>query len=167
MAVRDIVRRGLNYPFETRREELHPLARLRNEMNEMFDQLWAGERPLLEELWGGRAAFGPIVDVRDERETVEVTAEVPGMTEKDIDVSLAPSRDALILKGEKRNEREEKRGGYYRAERSFGTFHRTIPLPAVVDDKRCEATFKNGVLEVRLAKSSEAEGGVKRIPVRS
>ena len=107
--------------------------------------------------WGKRQ-----VPVR--REQIEVTAELPGMDEKDIDVSLAEG--VLTIRGEKRSEVEKKEKDYYLQERTFGSVERVIPLPDTVDLDTANATFKNGVLTVKLAKRPEAMAATKRIAVR-
>ena len=73
----------------------------------------------------------------------------------------------MTIRGEKKLEHEEKRKGVYMSERSYGAFYRTIPLPPDVDTDKADATFKNGVLTVKLPKSEEAKAKVKRIPVKS
>jgi HSP20 family protein len=86
------------------------------------------------------------------------------MDEKDICVSI--QKDALTIKGEKKAEREEKGRDYYRMERSYGSFSRTIPLPAEVDMDKVEAQFKKGVLKVTLRKSADAVKETKKISVK-
>ncbi|HQP29278.1 MAG TPA: Hsp20/alpha crystallin family protein, partial [Syntrophales bacterium] len=100
----------------------------------------------------------------DEKEVV-VKAELPGIDEKDLDVSL--SEHALTIKGEKKEEKEDQGKGYYRMERSYGSFHREIPLPASIDAKKVEAAFKNGLLTVTLPKTEEARKADRKISVKS
>ena len=97
----------------------------------------------------------PAVDVYDETDAVVVKADLPGMAKDDIDVSLSGS--TLTIKGEKKKEEEVKDEDYYRWERSYGAFARTIDLPAEVKTDEVTATFKEGVLEVRLPKTEEAK----------
>jgi HSP20 family protein len=97
---------------------------------------------------------------------IEVTAELPGMSEEDIDITLA--RDVLTIKGEKKQETEDKGNNYYRMERSYGKFSRVIPLPdGVVDNENVDATFKNGVLTITLPKLEEAQQVSRRITVNA
>jgi HSP20 family protein len=106
------------------------------------------------------------VNVTEREKEFEVTAELPGMAENDIDISL--SRDVLTLKGEKKQETEDKGDNYYRMERSYGKFSRVIPLPAdAVDNDNVEATFKNGVLTIILPKLEEAQQISRRITVNA
>ena len=97
----------------------------------------------------------PAVDVFEKDDKFVVKAEVPGMKEEDIDVSVIG--DTLMIKGEKKTESEVKEADYYRCERSYGSFYRSIPLPSTVDTNKIEADFEDGVLEVSLPKSAEVK----------
>ena len=87
------------------------------------------------------------------------------MDEKDIDVSL--TRETLTIKGEKKEEKEDKGKDYYKMERSYGSFTRSIPLPVEVDTDKVQATFKKGVLEITLPKTAKAIQETKKVPVKS
>jgi HSP20 family protein len=111
--------------------------------------------------WFGRSMGGvlaPRVDVAEDEKVVTLTAELPGVNEKDIDVSLAG--DQLIIKGEKRSDHEEKKEleGHvvHRTERSYGAFQRTITVPYQVDPRQVAADFKDGVLRITLPKPTDA-----------
>jgi HSP20 family protein len=107
----------------------------------------------------------PKVDVAETSDEIRVTAELPGMKEDDVEVTL--SDGGLVIQGEKRIEKEEKEKNYYRVERSYGKFHRSIPLPGKVDDKNVNASFQNGVLTITLPKAAPSPGAsTKKIPVR-
>jgi len=93
-----------------------------------------------------------------------IKADIPGIDEKDLEVSI--TKDAVILQGEKKYEHEEKQGNYYRKERSFGSFRRVIPLPVEVDETKAEANYKNGVVTITLPKSQEATKNIKKIPIK-
>jgi len=97
----------------------------------------------------------PAIDVFEKDDKFIVKAELPGMKEEDIDVSV--SGDMLIIKGEKKTESEVKETDYYRCERACGSFYRSIPLPSTVDAGKIEADFEDGVLEVSLPKSAEVK----------
>jgi HSP20 family protein len=97
----------------------------------------------------------PSVDLYEEKDQVVVKAELPGITKDDIRVSI--SDDVLTIKGEKKKEEEDTGKDYYRSERVYGSFLRTLPLPAEVNPEKAQATFRNGVLEIRLPKSEEAK----------
>jgi HSP20 family protein len=107
--------------------------------------------------------FTPAFDVSETEKELIVKAEVPGMDKKDIDISL--SDGVLTIKGEKRQEREDKNEHYYTAERRYGAFSRTMPLPVVVDTNKVDATYKEGVLKIILPKSETAKA--KKIEVKS
>ncbi|MBY6139447.1 Hsp20/alpha crystallin family protein [Leisingera daeponensis] len=143
----------------------NPLAVLQRDINNVFEDFWHK----VESGWNGRSSaigmFGPSTDVSEADDSIEVTVELPGMSEKDIDISM--SGDAITIRGEKKVEHEEKRRGVYMSERSYGAFYRTIPLPPGVDTDKAEATFKNGVLTVALPKTADAQAKVKRIPVKA
>lgn len=143
----------------------NPLVALQRDINHVFDDFW----DKVENGWNGRSdvvgTFGPSTDVTETDKSVNVSIELPGMTEKDIDISL--SSDVMTIRGEKKVEHEEERKGVYMAERSYGSFYRTVPLPAGVDTDKADAKFKNGVLTVSLPKTAEAQAKVKRIPVKA
>ena len=172
MAVRDLMPwRDRRHGVPVRREEANPIMSLHREMDRLFDdftrgfELWPFGHDLSERWPAASGAYAPQVDVSEDDDSVIVTAELPGMEEKDIDLSL--THGALTLKGEKRAEKESKERGYYRSERSYGTFTRTIPLPCAVEEEKVAATFKKGVLTVTLPKSPEARREVKHIAVKT
>jgi len=110
-----------------------------------------------------RSEWWPRVDVSEGRSTITVEAEIPGMDKDDIDLSIEDRY--LHIKGRKSRENEESREGYYRVERSYGYFSRSIELPAAVDDRSVDAKYKRGVLKVKLKK--QKENGTKRIRIAS
>ena len=124
---------------------------LQEEVNRLFDDFFGGPGELL----GRGAAAFPTVDVSESDADVTVVAEVPGMTEKDIRVSL--SGDVLTLSGEKKEEREDQKRDYHRVERSYGSFSRSVPLPAPVDAGKAQAAYKNGLLTITLPKTARAQ----------
>jgi len=109
-------------------------------------------------------AFVPQVDVVDTDKEIRVSAELPGLDEKDIEVSL--TREALTIKGEKREEKEEKGKDYYRSERSYGSFTRIIPLPVEIDAEKVAASFKKGVLTVKLPKTKQAINETRKVSIK-
>lgn len=106
----------------------------------------------------------PSTDVSETDDEVEVSIELPGMDEKDIEVNI--SDEMLTVRGEKKAEREEKKKDYYLSERTYGSFHRAIPLPPGINTDKAEATFKKGVLTIRLPKTEEAKSRMRRIEVK-
>lgn len=142
----------------------NPVSVLQRDVNRVFEDFWARfERP-----FGGNGALGPVgprTDISETDQEIEVAVELPGLDEKDVEVSL--TSDMLTIRGEKKAEKEEKRKDYYLSERSFGSFYRSVPLPPGVDGDRASATFKSGVLTVSLPKTPEAQARVKRIGVKA
>ncbi|MBX9722862.1 MAG: Hsp20/alpha crystallin family protein [Candidatus Obscuribacterales bacterium] len=150
----------------------HPVHSLRREMNHIFDDfIRAWDMPAIGSSFDGfpfssidAGSVMPRIDVHETDKEIHVSAELPGLTEKDIDVSL--SKDHLTLSGEKKQETEQNVKGWYRIERSYGSFARSIPLPCEVDQESCHASFKNGVLTVSLTKCRQAQTEAKRITVK-
>jgi len=112
--------------------------------------------------WGAAA---PAVDVAESEKAYEITVELPGMDEKNIEVKV--SNGSLTIKGEKQEEKEEKKKDYYLHERHFGSFERSFALPDGVDSNKIEAAFKKGVLTVTLPKKPEAQKPAKKIEVKA
>ena len=143
----------------------NPLVSLQRDINQLFEDFWHK----VDTGWNGGGTLvgmsGPSTDVTETDKSVNVSVELPGMTEKDIDISV--SDNAITIRGEKKVEHEEERKGIYMSERHYGSFYRTVPLPAGVDPDKAEATFKNGVLTVTLPKTDEALANMKRIPVKA
>jgi len=154
--------------------EFRPLTNLRREFDRMFDALewgswrWPSPRSLFdfEPLWRGDIGWGkePAVDIVDTEKTYEITAELPGMDEKNIEVKF--SSGVLTIKGEKKEEKEEKNKDYHLSERRYGSFQRSFTVPDGVDSGKIEATFKNGVLTVSLPKTPEAQKQEKQIAIK-
>ncbi|MFQ5744528.1 MAG: Hsp20/alpha crystallin family protein [Acidobacteriota bacterium] len=119
------------------------------------------------EAWWPPAQLGlemPVLDMYEKGDDVVVKAEIPGMSKDDIEVNLADH--TLTVKGEKKKEEEVDEEGYYCCERSFGSFSRTVELPADVKTEEATATFKDGVLEVRLPKTEAAKRKAVKVQVR-
>lgn len=112
----------------------------------------------------GRDSIMPELDVRENSNTITIEAELPGVEEKDVSVTLA--NGVLTIKGEKKQEKEEKAENYHLTERTFGGFQRSLSLPDTVDDTKVEAKFDKGVLKVTAAKKPEAVKAERRIEIR-
>ena len=108
--------------------------------------------------------FAPEIDISETDKEICVSAELPGIEQKDLEVTM--THGSLSIRGEKRKEETEEKKNYYRAERSYGSFERAIPLPSAVDSGKAKAEFKRGVLTIRLPKSPEAQAQPKRIDVK-
>ena len=127
-----------------------PFGRMRrfaDEMDRHFDDFRTSLFPRLD-FSKMEAAWAPPVEVSERGGQLVVRAELPGLTKKDVRVEIR--EDAVTIQGERRREREEKGKGFYRSERSYGSFFRQIPLPEGVDPASAKAAFKDGVLEVTM-----------------
>jgi HSP20 family protein len=119
-------------------------------------------------LWRSEIETGtvaPSVDIAETEKAYELTADLPGMEEKNIEVKLV--NGSLSIKGEKKEEKEEKKKDYYLQERRFGSFERCFTIPEGVDSEKIEASFKKGVLTVTLPKKAEAIKPEKKIEVKA
>lgn len=144
---------------ERRPESL--LDELQRDVNRLFEQFW--REPMVPDFFDEPWGFSPRVDVEETEEEVRVTAELPGLEEKDFQLQLGEGE--LVLSGEKQVEHEDRRRG--RWERSYGKFYRSIPLPCEVEAERVTARFKNGVLTVTLPKAPAARARMRRIAVQA
>ncbi|SEW26665.1 heat shock protein Hsp20 [Cognatiyoonia koreensis] len=134
------------------------------EMNRLIDQFRNGF-PIAEALappFYGSAVF-PSIDVVETEDALEISAEVPGVSEKDIDVTI--TGDRLTIKGEKTSEHEDKKEGLHRIERHYGSFHRLVPLGFAPADDAVDAKFADGVLKLRIAKPAEAKAKVHKVNI--
>ena len=153
--------------IEVRREEDDPVYALQRRVDRLFEDLTRDFEMtpfgnLLGDTWGG---YSPRVDVKETDKDFTITAELPGMDEKDVEVTL--TRNVLRLKGEKKHETEERQGNYHRMERSYGAFERTIQLPDEISERKAEASFKKGILTVTVPKSEAAGTKRHRIPIQA
>ena len=152
-----------------------PFESLRREIDRLFEDFeWDVWRlPFrrsifdVEPFWRRELTWGaaPTVDIVEKNDAYEVTAELPGMDEKNIEVKLA--NGGLTIKGEKQEEKEEKKKEYHLHERRFGSFERRFAVPEGVDTDKIEASFKKGILTMRLPKKPEAIKPEKKIEVRA
>ena len=152
-----------------------PFGSLRNEMDRLFDRFAAGLRlppwrgPFdFEPAWRHESSFSfaaPAMDVTEDEKAYKITAEMPGLDEKSIEVSVAD--DMLTLTGEKREEKEEKNKNRYISERAYGSFQRRFALPDSVDRDKIAAELTKGVLTITLPKKAEARKPTKKIAVKA
>ena len=143
-----------------------PFDRLQDEMDRMFSSYFRGWN--LPRLGFDEAHDGSLIaklDVSETPEAVQVVADLPGMKEKDIDITL--NDNALTIKGHRESGSEEKKKNYHRVERSYGEFTRRIVLPAEVDPARVDAQLKDGVLTITLQKTQKAIETEKKIPIKA
>jgi len=129
---------------------------LQREVNRVFDQMFRGAPAPLE-------GFAPSIEMKETESGLIVSAELPGLEEKDVEVSL--DGDLLTLSGEKRQEKTEEKEGIHLSERSYGSFRRSIRLPWAPNAAEANAAFDKGVLTVTLKRPPEAKPAVNRIPI--
>src|SRR3974377_597383 len=151
-----------------------PFEGLRQEIDRLFDDFGQGFwRPFGQSLFARQPSLRremslapvPAGAVTESEKAYEVTAELPGIDERNIEVKVADG--VLTIKGEKREEKEEKKKDYYLQERSFGSFERSFEVPETVETDKIEASFKKGVLMLTLPKKAEAQKPAKKIEVKT
>jgi HSP20 family protein len=144
-------------------EDNHPFYSLQREMNSLFDDFFRGfdltPRGFYQR---GETSFMPTVDVKENEREFIIKAELPGVDEKEIEITVTD--DAVTFKGEKK---EEKGKNYYYMERSYGSFHRVIPLPVETESDKAEASFKNGVLNITIPKSQTVKAKGTKVPIKT
>jgi HSP20 family protein len=143
------------------RDLWEPFGSLRRNMERLFEDFSPDFG------WGAPAAAGtnvaPRIDVSETESELKIEAELPGVEEKDLEIVLSNGR--LTIKGEKKQEKEEKKKDYHLVERSYGSFARTIGLPFAADPERVKASFNKGVLTVTVPKPPEVKAKEKKIPI--
>lgn len=137
---------------------------LRDELDRVFERFDSGW-PSLPSLFGRGGATAPRLDVHDDGKAITIEAELPGVAEKDVKVTLTDG--VLTVKGEKKDEREEKQANYYLSERSYGSFERSLRLPDGVDEGKVEAHFDKGVLRIVAPKKAEAVKPERTIEIKA
>lgn len=148
----------------TRRESESPMLAIQNEMNRMFDQFFTDPFQMMPARFNLQAEFFPRLDISESEKEFTINAELPGMDEKDIQITL--EKGSLILSGEKKSESEEKEKTYHRIERSYGSFQRVIPFDTELDEDNASATFKNGILTITLPKAADAVKKSRKIEIK-
>ena len=133
---------------------------IQTEMNRLFDSFFG--RPATMAV--GERMWAPLADMRETKEDLYVSFELPGVSEKETSVSIMA--DMLTVKGERKLEQNDESDGYYRAERVYGKFERTLPLPVPVQADKVKATYRDGVLEIRLPKVEEVKPKEIKIEVQ-
>ena len=138
---------------------LTEMSRWEREMERMFGDFLGGNlRPFWDERWWPARDLeisAPAVDLYEENDEIVAKADLPGMGKGDIEVNIDDHQ--LTIKGEKKKEEEVQEKDYYRSERFYGSFARVLDLPSEVQVEKAQASFKNGVLEIRLPKTEEAK----------
>ncbi|TET44230.1 Hsp20/alpha crystallin family protein [candidate division TA06 bacterium] len=128
------------------------MVSIRDEIDRLFDGFFGrmpAKRSVMKGIWA------PLVDIEETKDDILIRAELPGMKKEDIKISVSEGR--LQIAGERSKEKEEKEGTYHRIERTYGRFQRVVPLPVEVEAGKTKATYKDGMLEVRLPKAEKAK----------
>ncbi|MBV9531473.1 MAG: Hsp20/alpha crystallin family protein [Bradyrhizobium sp.] len=164
MGFRDLIPRTKGQQLSSGHEAFDPFLTLHREMNRLFDDVFRGfgqvsrfGNPLME----GQFAW-PRLEISETEKAVAVSAELPGLNDKDVHVEIA--NGVLSIRGEKKTERSDE--AKFVSERYYGSFQRQIPLEGVEEDK-AQADFKNGVLSVTIPKSEQSNRNVKRIAINT
>jgi HSP20 family protein len=156
------------------------MQRMADDMDRLFEQFGFG-RPGLgltplsgglfdDDLWSDRGmqssntGWTPQVETFRRGDNLVIRADIPGVKKEDVHVEI--ENDMLTISGERREQHEEDRDGFYRSERSYGQFYRAIPLPQGVNTEKCDASFRDGVLEVTLPAPQQEEQRAKRIQIK-
>jgi HSP20 family protein len=151
-----------------RREEREEQPSPRGDALALRDDVDRWLQRLIEEPWGfgtvSDIEWMPVANLHETDDEAVVSVEVPGLHPDDLDLRITPG--GLTIRGEKREEREDKRQDFHLTERRYGSFVRTVPLPSGVDVDRAEARFKNGVLTVRFPKTA-SRAGTRRVPIKT
>ncbi|HZH52410.1 MAG TPA: Hsp20/alpha crystallin family protein [Microvirga sp.] len=161
MNMRDLIPWGRSQQTPSRyRDEGDPFMTLHREMNRLFDDVF---RSFEASPFGSMIQIGrwPSVEVIETDREVRVSAELPGLDEKDVEVLMHDG--TLVIRGEKKSEVEDKQHAF--SERYYGRFERRIPLAWDVEEDKVDASFRNGVLTVTMPKSAQAAANVKRIAI--
>jgi len=146
-----------------RDEDQDPLTTVRRQIDRLFDDLTGRIPTAIQSMRGG--PMRPAMDVHESEDALELTAELPGVSEKDLDITLHDN--VLTVRGEKRSEERREGQNARVVERTYGSFERSLMLPFEADPDRIEADFENGVLRVRVPKPEASQTGARRINVRA
>ncbi len=162
MDFRSLVPNRSTVPGRSQGED--PFYPLRREMERAFDDFFRGGMPTAPGV-SASAAVPVSLDVSENDDKLTVTAEVPGVKEDDLDVSI--TGDVLTIKGEKNVEDERKEDDYHVVERSYGSFQRSLRLPFDVDEQSVDARFKNGILTIDVPKPKEEQSKARKVQIKS
>jgi HSP20 family protein len=142
------------------------LRRMREDMDRLFEGFWRHSPMQFAQPWTGEAARGlwnPHVDVREHDGMLSIAADLPGVKSDEVNVEITP--EAVTIQGERRQESTQEERGYYRSERSYGSFYRTIPLPEGADTENASATLRDGVLRIDI-RVPERQSKPRKLEVR-
>ena len=161
LATRDDQRLSQRYSF--RSSPFGMLERFADEVDRMFDDFGLGRSWGRTASAGGLMTWAPQVDVSQNDNELAIRVDLPGMNKDDVKVDV--TEDAITIQGERKREHQQERGGVFRSERSYGSFYRVIPLPEGAITDQAKATFKNGVLEIKLPAPPEQVSHGRRLEI--
>ena len=149
--------RGLTRPLDWGGSPFRAFQRMADQMDRMFEDFGFGRRWMTPS-WreSGTEAWAPEIDVFHRNNELTIRADLPGLKREEVSVDLTD--DAVCIQGERKREQEEEREGYYRSERSYGSFYRLVPLPEGAMTDRAKASFKDGVLEITMPAPPASKG---------
>jgi HSP20 family protein len=143
---------------------IDPFSRIRHEMNQVFNDFFKDcTAHSLTSIDQNKQMMVPLVNIAESDTKYKISAEMPGINEKDIDLTIADGK--IIIKAEKKNEIEDKKDQYYKAERSYGMYQRIFSLPEYVDADKIQAKFENGVLNIEIPKIKNSPPTIKKIAI--
>ena len=160
MSLKDLIPWKRRQEKQTESDIDLPLHRLQWNINRMLDEVmdeWSNSTSSAGDL------HTPRIDLAENKKELLVTADMPGMDEDNIEVSL--EQNSLVIRGHKKTEEEDKGQYYYHVERSLGTFYRSIPLPCAIDESKVKADYKKGVLSIHLPKAEDKSSRRKKIEI--
>lgn len=156
--------RKIKDSFLTRKSEWTPMIEFQNEFNKLFDR-WFSDYESLPDISLG-TKWTPTVNLSETEKEYRITAELPGLEEKDVEIRF--QNNTLYLKGEKKfEEKKEDKEDYHHIESSYGQFQRVMTFPTEVDSEKIAAKMKNGVLTINLMKATDAIKGSRKIEIKS
>jgi HSP20 family protein len=166
MNIRELIPWNRNRQMQpAHRSGADPVGLLRSDINQAFEDFWRMfDLPMPGARAPGTSDLTPRLDIRGTDKAIEVVAELPGMDEANVEVSIADG--ALTIRGVRDTERESEDKGYVLRERDVGLITRTVPLPDGLDPDSATATFRNGLLTVTIPKAAESQSSARRIAVR-
>ncbi len=165
MLFRDLIPRSRSSRNLIKRDSSNLFDLFNRDVSDLFGSVFKDFENFSVSQTGKRTEFAPRVNISEDDKAVHVSAELPGMEDKDIEVTLKDQ--VLTIKGEKKTEVEEKEKSYHRVERRFGSFQRSIRVPDEIQEDQIKASFKNGLLDVVLPKSEKAQEKARRIEVKA
>lgn len=157
----------MNNLIRSNSRDVDSLSMFKNDLWDVFDRFSRDFSDFDLPAFASQEQFTPRVELRDTGKMYQVCAEVPGMDEKDISVTL--KNNSLIIEGEKRNETksEDKKKGVYHSEFTYGSFYRAIPLSEDVDTEKINASYKNGLLNIEIEKRADVSSKTKKIQINA